>query len=235
MGTKPNLLGQAMIELISLHLPKCAGTSFMRALERVYTADSIYYDYKDRPADPASAINLDPEGFLERHRRHPSPDATHKKVIHGHFYIKKYDDIKGCARVVFIRHPVERLIAHYYFWLSIAKHGHTLHDYVLDNDISLLQFARIPFMRYFYTRVFFRDVDMKAFDFIGRYENIHQESQRLSRLICKEIVFEHLNRNPHEAYVERYREIMEDRKTVAALRESLAEDIYFYEKVTDLE
>jgi hypothetical protein len=224
-----------MIELISVHLPKCAGTSLRQALERVYPADAIYYDYEDRPADPASAINLDPEGFLERHWAHPSLETTDKKVIHGHFYIKKYDNIKGCARIVFMRHPVERLIAHYYFWLSFARQGHTLHDYVLDNDISLLQFARIPFMRYFYTRVFFRDVDMKVFDFIGRYENMQQESRRLSRLIGKEIVLEHLNRNPHKAYVERHRKIMEDRKTVAALRESLAEDICLYERVTHLE
>lgn len=69
MGTNPNLLERAIIELISLHLPKCAGTSFRRALERVYTADSIFYDYKDRSVDQTSAINLDPEGFLERHRR----------------------------------------------------------------------------------------------------------------------------------------------------------------------
>lgn len=222
-----------MIELISVHLPKCAGVSFRQALERIYSPEAIYYDYDDHPSDPASPMNIDPDGFLKRHHREPSPELIGKKVVHGHFYVRKYELLKGCARIVFIRHPVERLISHYYFWLKLARSGHSLHEYVLDNNLSLLQFAQLPSTRYLYTRVYFREVDMKVFDFIGVFEDLPQETERLGRLLGKKIVLERANANPDPAYVDQRRRIMEDHEMVAALHASLAEDIRFYERVTN--
>jgi hypothetical protein len=54
------------VDLISVHVPKCAGTSLLAALERGLGSDAVYRDYRDGPGNPASPMNLDPDGFFER-------------------------------------------------------------------------------------------------------------------------------------------------------------------------
>jgi hypothetical protein len=45
------------MELISVHVPKTAGTSFWKVLEQIYGKENIYADYSDKPLDPASPFN----------------------------------------------------------------------------------------------------------------------------------------------------------------------------------
>jgi hypothetical protein len=218
-----------MLELISVHVPKCAGTSFQQALDRAYTPEAIFYDYTDRPGDPASPMHLDPEGFLRRQRDEVPKVIAGKKVAHGHLYIRKYDGIKAAHRITFLRHPVDRAISQYFYWLKLARHGHKLHDYFLDNQLSLLEFARLPLVRYLYTRAYFREVDMGIFDFIGSYENIEQNVQKLGTLLGKDLRLERVNVNRSSSYEQRQREIQSDKTTLDQLRASLAEDVAFYE------
>ena len=55
-----------MLEVISVHIPKCAGTSLLHSLEYNYGKNQIYQDYEDRPLNPCSKMNVDPEGFFAR-------------------------------------------------------------------------------------------------------------------------------------------------------------------------
>ena len=52
------------IEVISVHVPKCAGVSLRHVFESAYGDDAVLLDYGDRPADPTSPMNLDPREFL---------------------------------------------------------------------------------------------------------------------------------------------------------------------------
>jgi len=54
---------------------------------------------------------------------------------------------------------------------------------MLDNDLTLLEFARLPYIQYFYERVYFAGVDRSAFDFVGSVEQLERDSGRLSRLL----------------------------------------------------
>jgi hypothetical protein len=62
-----------MVELISVHVPKCAGTSMRAALERAYGPASIYVDRESSPANPSSPAHLDPIGYRDRFRQHGYP------------------------------------------------------------------------------------------------------------------------------------------------------------------
>jgi hypothetical protein len=132
-----------------VHVPKCAGISLRHAFENAFGSDRLYQDYDDRPIDPASPINLDPEGFYERMAKRGNDFLAGKKVIHGHFNIRKYANLSARQRVTFFREPVDRTISHYFFWRETARHGHQLHDYVLDNRLTLEEFARLPMIRGF--------------------------------------------------------------------------------------
>ncbi|MCT7975653.1 hypothetical protein [Laspinema olomoucense] len=64
------------IEIISIHLPKTAGSTFGRIiLQQIYSPEQIYYDYESLPVK----VKVIQEKI-------PSPT----KVIHGHFAAIKY-------------------------------------------------------------------------------------------------------------------------------------------------
>jgi hypothetical protein len=52
--------------IISVHVPKTAGTSFAVWLESVFGSGQLVRDYADRPIGPKSEMNVDPTEFLSR-------------------------------------------------------------------------------------------------------------------------------------------------------------------------
>src|SRR6185437_16889602 len=98
-----------------------------------------------------------------------------RKVVHGHFNIRKYKGVSARWRVTFLREPIDRALSHYFFWMKYPRHGHRLHDYVLDNQLGFLEFARLPMIRRFYSAVFFDGVDMGHFSFIGFHERLEED------------------------------------------------------------
>src|SRR5579875_762665 len=149
-----------MLELISVHVPKCAGTAFRMALQQAYGRAELDLDYADRPLDPAAPMHLDPDGFFARR---PEPPAG-ARVVHGHFHAGKYRHLdEACPRIAILRHPVARTISHYEFWLRLAPAGHALHAYMRESGLDLLGFARLPFIRHAYARVLFAGLDRREF------------------------------------------------------------------------
>lgn len=186
-----------MIDVISVHVAKCAGTSFANALRQAYGDEAVYRDYDDRIADPSSEVNVSVDTFFAGAASSGYPWLEGKRVVHGHFHIRKYHAYaKPCARITFLRHPVDHTISLYHFWRHLPRSGHTLHDYMLDNDLSLLEFARLPFIRHFYERVYFAGVDRSAFDFVGSVEHIEEDIGRLSDLLGARLEIPHLNISP---------------------------------------
>lgn len=168
--------------IISVHVPKTAGTSFAVWLESAFGSGQLVRDYADRPIDPQSEMNVDPAGFLSRHgAARKLPNET--RIVHGHFWAKKYERIENAVRITFLRHPIERTISHYYFWLKLPPDGHSLHQRVLDERMGMLDFARLPQMRGCYRDYFFRDVNMADFDFIGDMSIFDEELGRLEALL----------------------------------------------------
>lgn len=97
-----------MLEVISVHIPKSAGTSLLHCLEYGYGKDQIYQDYEDRPLNRCSKMNIDPEGFFARANVISPSYLNDKKVVHGHFNIKKYATLKHVFRFTFLREPIDR-------------------------------------------------------------------------------------------------------------------------------
>jgi hypothetical protein len=208
-----------MIELISIHVPKSAGSSFRFALKEAYGPERVFEDYADRLGDPTSAMNLDPDGFFAA--QHTLPDTA--DVVHGHFHVDKYRHLPdSIPRIAFLRHPVERTVSHYHYWMQLPSVGHRLHDYVLERQLDLLAFARLPFIRRFYSGVMFRDTWMERFHFIGHFESIQDDVADLGRLLGRDLKLGIENagvpRNP-----------VGD-TTRAELLEILREDVAFYQR-----
>lgn len=116
--------------IISLHIPKTAGTTFRTYLDAVFpgdvlldyprtTADLIrrFRDYAAK-ADPVAAksefkLPRSPEGMA---RFRQLLDADHVRVIHGHFRRGKYSMIYPDGDyITWVREPLARACSHFLF------------------------------------------------------------------------------------------------------------------------
>lgn len=223
------------MQLIFAHVPKAGGTSIHKVITEKF-GDSLYLD-NDRPADPTSPMNMDPDGFLSRHHNGPLPFLAGRKAIFGHFWIRKYDNLRADLVATILREPIDRAISNYFFWIAPRDvPPHPLRDYVVNQELSFLEFARLPIMRWFYTRHMFRSVDMKRFDYIGEFEEIKTRwSEVMGRLdLQAPITHERQTKSYVPEYDQRRAEILSDPSIMAQLRKLFADDIRFYEEAVSL-
>ncbi len=168
-----------MIELISVHIPKCAGTSFSTVLSRIY-GKSLLGDQVDQPMDPAMPFQKDFAAWKEEQDRKSVPDGV--RCIHGHFWAGKYDkQAPDAQRVTWLRHPIKRLLSHYYFWMSKPELPHSLHKHVVQNKLSFLEFAQLPQLQNTMQNIFLRGRSLDEFDFVGIQEHFAEDLDTLCR------------------------------------------------------
>jgi hypothetical protein len=205
------------LELLSLHVPKAFGTSLAEVLLRHYGRHRIVPDY---------GVFIEAVGAEERMRRPVLPAGT--SVVHGHFPVVRYADVAARRRAAFIRDPVRRTISHFFFWQAEPRHGNPLHDRMLDERLGLLEFAKLPAIRRFYSETIFGGCDLASFDLIGVVEELDRDWPRFQYLTGITQPFPHLNSNRYPGYQEISARIVSDHALMSELRRILADDIAFY-------
>lgn len=101
--------------LIFLHIPKAAGTTLYKVMGRQYPPDAIHDIY---------GIDLDDlRAAYDRFRALPEAERDKIRLLRGHvaFGLHQYFS-RPTTYVTMLRHPVERLISHYYYVLRMPKH-----------------------------------------------------------------------------------------------------------------
>lgn len=103
-----------MIELISIHIPKTAGTSFHRVLERQYPE-----------AVSPSLRRRDVLEHLTRFGDLAEGQPAGRRVLHGHFTYREVAGLhrrSGAKVICWLRHPAERVISNWRFFLDRLRH-----------------------------------------------------------------------------------------------------------------
>lgn len=220
---------QAQRVILSVHLPRTAGTTLLHVLRHALGEKAVATDYAEDPSDPDSPRNLDPDGYFSRPRLPPAGC----RVVHGHFHINKYATTPDAFRVAFLRDPVDTILSIHSYWRTLGPGRHRLHDYFLQQNLDVFETARLPLLRYLLTRNYFQGVDMGTFDFVGRFESFPADLQRLSSKLDIALVADvHLNQV--ERPLQRQHEDARDPKVRARLRDILIEDVLFFEAVTGI-
>jgi len=94
------------IEVVSVHVPKTGGMSFLDALRQIYGDEAVFPDNGEYTGMEIAAMPLKPW-----HR-----------VIHGHVWAGRYRRRLPDARMVtWLRHPVDWLISLYLFLDSLEQ------------------------------------------------------------------------------------------------------------------
>lgn len=166
--------------IISLHLPKTAGTSFGAALQRHF-GDGLRRDYDDLPLNTPVA-ERQAAALRACLAQADAPAAT---CVHGHFLPVKYllgAQHAGARFVSWMRHPVDRLLSHYFFWRKHAPPSprHAVHHRMHAEDWSLERFCLAPELRDVYTQ-FLWAFPLEYFEFIGITEHYEDDFAHFSR------------------------------------------------------
>ena len=164
--------------LISIHIPKCAGTSFRHVLQQAY-GQRLYLNYG---------------GIFSREQSRPGliPPAT--ECVHGHFLADALDDlVENATYLTWLRHPVERVVSNYFHFLRNPDLRDTCCRALYENNLSLREFAELDWMRNEATR-YLSSTSLADMEFIGVAERFGE-----SMKICAEqFGWAHLREMPRE-------------------------------------
>jgi hypothetical protein len=217
------------IELISVHIPKTAGTAFRNVLEQNYARDTLLLDYGDRVLDMASLFQADFEKWKKDSLRRVTEIELRVRCVHGHFWVGKYAELFPSARkIAWLRDPVQRLVSHYFFWKNLPRSDHSLHQRMLDEQMTLLEFAALPAMRNIVTNTFLRGYSFHDLDFVGLQEFFGEDLGHLHKMMdwpIQSIPVE--NRNATREYAT-FQPDSRALREIAALNEA---DLEFYNTV----
>jgi hypothetical protein len=218
--------------LISLHLPKTAGTSFLTSLEQHYS-ERLLRDYADLPINtPMLKRN---SGALVKCILNGLQQDKRLECIHGHFLPLKYlfygtrQDVKF---VTWLRDPIERLASHYFFWVRSYDPAKSppLHKRMIIEKWSLERFCLGPELQNFYCQ-FFWGFPLNRFDFIGITEFYEIEFDFFSRVFLgASLQPAKLNINPNTEKPSYF----DNEGLINKIKKHHSKDIALYEKALNI-
>ena len=168
--------------LISLHLPKTGGNSFLQALQSAF-GSSLRQDYSDM-----SRIQGYLTGELTAQEiAEPQIEAIEHgtRCIHGHFLPAKYISIEDQFELQFVtwlRNPVDRLVSHYNFFRRSYEPATAgpLFRRIIEEDWSLEKFCFSDEYRNVYSKYLWH-FPYERFDFVGLIECYDEDLDFFSR------------------------------------------------------
>jgi len=214
-----------MVELISIHIPKTAGESFRVLLPPNY--DTVHFDYGDNILDPKSPFRSDFNNWYAAQVERAGPLEQGTRAVHGHFWLGKYAGrFPGARKIMWLRDPAARLISHYFYWKSKPPDTHSIWRKLLEEDLSLLEFAELPELRNIVSDVYIRGFTHSDFDFIGIQDFYDSELNRVADLLkWKELTRDTINKTMNKDY----EEFVPEPSLLSRIRELNQRDMDLYE------
>lgn len=168
--------------IVSVHVPKTAGKSFLAVLRSEFGEQRICEDWH---AGPRIEGGVGPVGSIvedfnrQRRRIHNYGRRRAFDCIHGHFLASTYAFMGGPV-VAWVRDPVERVASHHAFFQRFVDESNRLAG-VVRSGMSLADFASQPRMRDLQSR--YLDLPLDRFAFIGRTEHFDEDLGRAAALL----------------------------------------------------
>lgn len=215
-----------MSTIISVHVPKTAGKSFLAFLIDAVGDAHVYKDWPDGPeieggADPSRGRDIVRQKLNRIYVKLPKT-----RCVHGHFRASKYADIDG-PMVAWVRDPVERIVSHFEYFRREPDPAN-LHAKAIQNGLSLLDFASHPGLKDLQSK--YLDVPLERFAFVGRTESFASDLPRAAEALGLSVdQVPAANTNPHRVG-DRYGLDEVVRRRIRAMHEGDAE---LYERVAE--
>jgi hypothetical protein len=124
-------ISDPLSHVVFTHIPKTAGTTLRKILDKQYGRRRIFSIYRPKPE------------AVERLLRLPQSQRDQYRLITGHWPFGLHEHFSGkSCYISMMRDPVKRLISEYYYILSLPSHylysavtegGMSLENYVLSD------------------------------------------------------------------------------------------------------
>ncbi|RMG05891.1 MAG: hypothetical protein D6726_00495 [Nitrospirae bacterium] len=214
------------LELVSIHIPKTAGTSFRNILKKVYGEDRVIRVDITLPSEKTPYSSCpEPPPIL--------PKGT--KVIHGHFRIvdvmKKYNIRSDVPIITWVRDPVERVISNYFYLQKILrdiiKEEQRSVNILSKMEKTLIEYARADINRNRMSK-FLEGLNLEDLLFVGIQEYFSEDLDYLAEVLGWEGYEEYF----HNASSEQKKPVSEElRREIQLLND---EDMKIYRKAMEL-
>ena len=212
------------IEIISIHVPRTAGTAFKDVIRQVYSSEEIFFDYPHKGR------------IRNRMLTKQKPEV---KIIHGHFPAPKYNQkFPGAKKIIWLRNPIKRLVSLYFFWKSWQILLANDQEYLgnsKDTNLSFIEFAEKPEMQNLIKLNFLQNEQLKDFYFVGIQEFFSEDLYELKVMLdWSEYELEAPNTNPYLEYKLLIKEVLSNQEIVGKISAINHEDIEIYQEALSL-
>ncbi len=139
--------------IISVHVPKCAGTSFRHVLAELY-GEALWLNYGTVFCREQFRAELVP---------------AQAACIHGHFFADAFDGLETAAArqlITWVRHPVDRVVSNYHHFLRGPDMRDDCCRALHEQGLRLREFAELDWMRNCATR-YLAGKAIEEFAFVG--------------------------------------------------------------------
>jgi len=151
--------------VVSIHVPKCAGTSFRNILSDQF-GSRLWLNY----GSIFTAADFRPELI---------PEST--ACIHGHFIGDAFDSVVPRPRyMTWVRHPVDRVVSNNYHCLRSPDLRDDCCRRLHEEKLSLCAFAELDWMQNLAT-CYLAGKALETFDFVGIAERFDESLVLLNR------------------------------------------------------
>jgi hypothetical protein len=166
--------------LLSVHIPKTAGTSFWNTLRDVYGERVLWHNNDWVEVGGPEAI-----ARRERHRAElvgdPAIFAQRFDALHGHYSARKYLGAFPDARLVtFVRDPFQHVLSCYWFAVRSESLPHPGHHVFKARDMSVLELIE---MYPDHQSMYVDGVPLDAFAMVGIYERYDESLALFERVL----------------------------------------------------
>lgn len=215
---------ESIVELISIHVPKTAGTTFKQVLRQIYTPDEIFFDYPHKGHSRNKMLTQ------------PKPEV---KVIHGHFPGNKYDQkFPQVKKIIWLRNPVKRLISLYFFWKTwqiLVENDEENSEESKQSNLSFIEFAEQPEMQNLISSKFVQEQKLADFYFVGIQEFFLEDLLELRKMFgWPKYELETQNTNPYPEYKLLLEEVLSNQEILQKISVLNQEDIEIYQEALNL-
>jgi len=205
-----------MVELISVHIGKTAGTTFLNVLLDIYGNNGVLKDYNSQG---------------KKVYQQTPPETI--KVIHGHFNPKKYRaDFPDAKYIVWLRHPIFRLISQYFYAQTIEDNQDGTKT--LARQLGIIEFAKQPQIKNRQSR-YIEGMNLNDFYFVGIQEFYLEDLDELKKMMQWEnLKVTKTNLNSHPNYYKELQKIITKPEIMNELAFLNNEDMEMYYNALNL-
>lgn len=181
-----------MLKVISIHIPKTAGSTFSQILSKTYGKERLLKIYGMRGVPETIDLSI-----------FPRKEVRKARILHGHFRYSQMSQIikkKKPLLITWVRDPVDRVISNYFYSMYRIREGIASEDKNMMRNFSLLEYANELENRNMMSW-FMEGSILDDYFFIGRKEAFQQDLIELGRKLKWPPVFKLPHQKDGSAFI----------------------------------